>query len=457
MKRWLSSLPVLLALGILLFGGLTTAPVAAQTSAAAWDAAFYNNEFLVDPPVYHANYNDINFDWGTGSPNEAVDNNRWSARFGTDVYFDAGTYRFTFTADDGVQFWVDYGRVLDTYGGSQAGQTVTVDVPLTAGTHHLQIDYREITDNAYLKMTWINVANIPTGPVSGNWTAQYYSNPNLSGVPFATLTEASPSHQFGLGAPLSGMPADNFSVRWSNTQNLPAGNYGIQVQADDGVRVFVNGIAYIDAWQLSSGSTYTANFSLPGGITTIVVEYFEAGYNAFINFNWYAPQGTVTNPSGATATVTAGVLNVRNAPSTTNTTILTKIRRNELYQVTGRNDASTWWRLNVNGVTGWVSGLFVNVANSSTVPVVDSTPTTTPPPTPAAYTVTTLTNLNLRAQATTDSDSLLVIPVGQTASVVGRNADASWLRVNYNGVVGWVVIQFVQVTPPLNLDQIPVS
>ncbi|MBC8098963.1 MAG: hypothetical protein H7Y11_05935, partial [Armatimonadetes bacterium] len=294
---------------------LSASVASAQNSAANWSASFYNNEQLTDPPIFQTSYNELNFDWGDGSPNDAVNKNRWSARFGTDVYFNAGTYRFTINADDGVQLWVDYNLQLTTYNAPRPGETLTMDIPLTAGVHHLQVDYREISGNANLKVAWVNVADIPTTPGTGNWTAQYYSNTSLTGTPFATVSESSPSHQWGLGAPLAGMPADNFSGRWTLTQNFAAGNYGIQVNADDGVRVFVNGVAYINQWALVTGEGYTAGFSLPGGVATIVVEYFEAGFNAFLNFQLFAPQQPPAPPVGSSvATVTTATLNVRNAP-----------------------------------------------------------------------------------------------------------------------------------------------
>jgi uncharacterized protein YraI len=467
MKRLFYLLPIV---ALLAFGGLTSQPASAQNSFAGWQGSFYNNAQLIDPPVYQASFGEINFDWGNGSPNSAVNVDDFSARFGADVGFEAGTYRFSITVDDGVQLLIDNNAVINTYNSPRPGDTQTVDVTLTEGSHHLQVDYREISGNAVLKMSWVNVNAIPTTPTTGGaWTAQYYSNPTLSGTPFLTRAESTaPSYRYGLGAPLNGMPADNFSVRWSTTQNLPAGNYGIQVYADDGVRVFVNGVAYINEFHAFTGQGYTANFSLPGGATNIVVEYFESGFNAEIDFRLIAPTGT-TNPSptaapsGATATVTAGVLNVRSTPSTTGA-ILAKIRQNETYSITGSNGDRSWYRLNVGNISGWVSGLFVTVANGASIPVVDGsapvvqpTLSTNQTAVPAAFTATTVSNLNLRALPNTTADSLLVIPRGGTASVVARNSDSSWLRVNYNGVVGWVSARFVTVNPPLVAANVPVE
>lgn len=55
-------------------------------------------------------------------------------------------------------------------------------------------------------------------------------------------------------------------------------------------------------------------------------------------------------------------------------------------------------------------------------------------------------NLQLRRYADSTSESLGLIPGGSTIEVDGRNIDATWYYVTYNGVSGWVSVQFVNVT-----------
>jgi uncharacterized protein YraI/uncharacterized protein YndB with AHSA1/START domain len=450
------------ALILTVLGLVVVQPAAAQDSRANWRAEFFANQQLIGPAVYTANFGEVNFNWGAGSPNPAVPVDGWSARFGTDVNLPAGTYRFAVTADDSFQLWVDYQQVLNTYNAPRPGETLTVDLTLEAGSHHLQLDYREIEGNAYVRLTWIDVNNIPPAPqpVAGNWTAEYFANPTLSGTPFATLFESSVSHNWGFNAPLGGMPADNFSVRWTSTIDLAAGEYSIQATADDGVRVFVNGIGYINEWRLATGQTYTAPVRVIGGPTTIVVEYFEAGAVALIDFRLNAPVTAPApapqTPTGPTATVITGRLNVRNAPSAINSQVLIKIDNGQIYPVLGRNADSSWWQINVNGITGWVSGRYVQVSGAGGVPVIDA-PQPQVPTTPTGFTVQTTVNLNLRAGPTTASEPLLVIPRGSAAAVLGRNADNSWLRVNFDGTVGWVAFRYVTSETPLDFSQIPVQ
>jgi hypothetical protein len=63
---------------------------------------------------------------------------------------------------------------------------------------------------------------------------------------------------------------------------MPAGKVRILLEVDDGARVWVDGELLIDAWQIATGQTYSAEVELSEGIHRIVVEYFEAFLDAHI-------------------------------------------------------------------------------------------------------------------------------------------------------------------------------
>ncbi|MBC6938368.1 MAG: SH3 domain-containing protein, partial [Chloroflexi bacterium] len=69
------------------------------------------------------------------------------------------------------------------------------------------------------------------------------------------------------------------------------------------------------------------------------------------------------------ATVITGQLNVRAAPNPLTGAILTRINLGETYPVVGRNAASTWLQLNVNGLIGWVNARYVAASNLANVPI----------------------------------------------------------------------------------------
>jgi uncharacterized protein YgiM (DUF1202 family) len=414
----------------------------------------------------------IAFDWGTGSPGSGVNADNFSVRWGSDPTFAAGTYRFYALADDNVRIYLDfqYTPILDTFGQGKVGQIVAVDVNLTAGQHHVQVDYQEAGGNAYVYVTWANLATNPTGPnfpipsggqpglSSGPWTAQYYANPTLSGTPTLIQSENTPSHNWGSGSPVASIPADNFSARWTSIQYLDAGTYQISVQADDGVRVVVDGITYINEFHLATGRTYAASLTLGAGQHNFMIEYYEAGGVAFLNYNitrgGFVPTPIVPTPiiAGPAATVTnAFRLNVRHIPDPVFGNVLTKINRNETYPVVGRTANNSWWQINVNGIIGWVNGRYIRVVNGQGVPVTYGTSPTPAPVTCASAPaprliagrlgrVTPGFPNNIRSQPTSNSVLIGQIPPGGVFTVLSGpqcSLGLYWWQVNYNGVVGW--------------------
>ncbi|MCU0465220.1 MAG: SH3 domain-containing protein [Anaerolineae bacterium] len=207
----------------------------------------------------------------------------------------------------------------------------------------------------------------------------------------------------------------------------------------------------------------TAEVAL-AGTHKLQIDYREITGTANLSLRWQdvrtvglTPTPTPTPapavPTGLTATVNAAVLNVRSEPSI-NGVILTKITRNQVYSVVGRNADSTWFQLDVNGQRGWASGAFLTVSDADTVTVVDTAPISV---NPNDVLVRNSVRLNFRSGPATSFESLAVIPARTTLKVIGRNGDSSWLRVEYDGRQGWVVLNFVQAVTDLNFTTIPVS
>jgi uncharacterized protein YraI len=451
----------LILLSLLVIALLGVSAAQAQTSQV-WNVQFYNDIFLSSSPV--VNRQDfapsLAYNWGAGAPATGVNADNFSARFGTDAFFAAGTYRFSVQADDAVRVYVDFVPVIDTLEAARPGVVLTADVTLTAGSHHVQVDYREYGGDASLFFGWAQgtgtVFPTPTAPLNtGTWFAQYFANANLTGSPTLIQGESNPSHNWGTGSPVASIPADNWSARWTSQQTLSAGTYTITASADDGVRVYVNGVLYINEFHLASANTYTATVTLPAGVHTFMIEYYEAGGIAFLSYNLSlaGSQSPPPNPTGATATVTAFRLNVRAAPDPINGAILTKISRNETYNVVGRNSNSSWWQINVNGTIGWVSGRYVNVLNSVSVPNTEGSPQPGGNPTascPGAPTprlviggrgrVTTGAGNNLRAAPAVTATRIGRIPeLGAFTVLAGPSCygTLAYWQVNYNGQIGW--------------------
>jgi uncharacterized protein YraI len=296
---------------------------------------------------------------------------------------------------------------------------------------------------------------MPAGAQVGTtiWTGEYFSNANLAGPASAIIQESSPSHDWGLGSPIGGLPADYFSARWTAVEYLD-GTYQVSLRADDGVRFYVDGSLIVNQWQPSPGNTYTANLGVSAGQHTLVIEYFEAGGYAFLQYGLLSVISTPIPTSNPTATVTTNQLNVRNIPNPCTGAVLTRISLGQVYPIVGKNADTSWLQLNVNGTMGWVNATYVSATQLHLVPVTD--PGTRPFCTPTTSATATVIAFFLNVRQTPDpvyGAVITRISFGQTYPVIGKNPDVSWLLLNVNGTPGWVRSRFVIAT---GLENVPV-
>lgn len=130
--------------------------------------------------------------------------------------------------------------------------------------------------------------------------AEYFSNESLSGTP-TTRVDGNVDYNWARSGP-SGVPADNFSVRWSGYINIPtAGFYAVGTESDDGVRLWVDDAQVVDRWNLHSVMTDSSRIYLTAGAHAVRMEYFERSYDAVARLLWQPP-GTaslVAVPSSA--------------------------------------------------------------------------------------------------------------------------------------------------------------
>ncbi len=148
----------------------------------------------------------------------------------------------------------------------------------------------------------------PSAPVrapSNNGTGllgSYFANTTLAGAPVFTRTEGV-NFDWVAASPGTGVPVDNFSVRWSGKLEAPyTGAYQFATVSNDGVRLWVNGVLLIDNWVAHNTTTNTsAVVQLQAGQRyDIRVEHWEKTGNAVIRLQW-KPPGTlyyVTVPVG---------------------------------------------------------------------------------------------------------------------------------------------------------------
>jgi hypothetical protein len=127
----------------------------------------------------------------------------------------------------------------------------------------------------------------PTPSVQHGLTGSYFGNTNFSGSAMQRV-DATVAFKWEKGSPLFGIPADNFSVRWTGSVVPTAStNYTFYTQADDGVRLWVNGRKIIDDWNRHATKEHSGKIDLKkGNQYSIKLEYFEASGLSDVKLLW---------------------------------------------------------------------------------------------------------------------------------------------------------------------------
>jgi RNase P/RNase MRP subunit p29 len=250
-----------------------------EQSYPDWRGEYFGNRSLSGWPLVVRNDRDINFYWGTGSPAPGVPSDNFSVRWSRDVWFESGEYRFKARVDDGVRLWVDGHLVIDDWREGSA-RTVTGNRTLSTGHHQIQVEYFDHTGEALIEVGWQRVESYP------DWKGEYFSNRSLSGWPVVVRNDRTIDFNWGSGSPASGVPSDDFSVRWSRDVWFESGEYRFEVQVDDGVRLWVDGHRVIDDWRDGSQRTVVGYRTLSAGRHRVQVEYFEHRGQALIKVGW---------------------------------------------------------------------------------------------------------------------------------------------------------------------------
>jgi len=113
---------------------------------------------LQGTPVIVRNDPDINFNWGSGSPDPLVPADNFSARWTRTLDFQSGMYRFSIRGDDGLRVFVDDNLIINEWRAAEAfPPTYTADVNLTGGKHAIRIEYYEAYFDAYIVFTYAAV------------------------------------------------------------------------------------------------------------------------------------------------------------------------------------------------------------------------------------------------------------------------------------------------------------
>ncbi len=361
-------------------------------ASGSWTAEYFNNKELRGSPVRTQTESKIDYSW-QGSPAADVNADAFSVRWKTSTSFDAGTYRFTVRADDGARLWVNGKQILNQW-VEQPATTFSADIVLPAGTHPVQMEYFDHGGSAVAELSWHKIADaaagqtasVSTAPSYPNWKAEYFNNRYLSGSPVLTRNDSAIDFEWGSSSPVPNVVNhDHFSVRWTRTVNLAAGTYKFKVNADDGVRVWVNDKLVLDQWTITNNAPLYATAQVAGGATTVRVEMFEYDGLASILLDWDAVNGRRTTSASSAAPVVptaaegfatlknARVLTLRSGPGISFEPA-GYILRSDTVQLVGRDSVSFWINVKLpDGTVGWASRKYLSSPTAfNSLPIVQS-------------------------------------------------------------------------------------
>ena len=134
---------------------------------------------------------------------------------------------------------------------------------------------------------------IPAGgkPGEHGLKGEYFKGVDCSGETVLTRVDSIIDFKFGKSAPIAGLPATYYSIRWSGEFIAPcSGPYYIGGQFDDAIKLYVNGQLLIDRTLNRNKSSEVAKIEVElGKHYDLRLEYTQQWYNAEVRL-WGAPQ-----------------------------------------------------------------------------------------------------------------------------------------------------------------------
>jgi len=141
------------------------------------------------------------------------------------------------------------------------------------------------------------------------FVGEYWPNLAMTGIP-QTRVDSNIQFDWAAGAPMAGIPNDNFSARWrGRIKAQSTETYTFATETDDGVRLWVNGQLLIDKWVGQATTRWTGTIALQAGqLYDIEMHYFDNALGAVARLLWstatqaeqVVPNTAVFNPAAGT-------------------------------------------------------------------------------------------------------------------------------------------------------------
>ncbi|HEX3249758.1 MAG TPA: glycoside hydrolase family 3 C-terminal domain-containing protein, partial [Pyrinomonadaceae bacterium] len=179
--------------------------------------------------------------------------------------------------------------------GNYNGQPSRATTPLAGIRQHVSSGTKVLYALG-TPLTEVSAVPVPASALSGptgerGLKAEYFANTALEGAPVLTRVDPEVNFDWGMSNPAPGLPADDFSARWTGKLVPPmTGKYRFGAIADDGVRVYLDGKLIAEDWTEHAPATVTGEVTLQAGRSyDIKMEYYESKIGAVAKLVWQPP------------------------------------------------------------------------------------------------------------------------------------------------------------------------
>ena len=181
-----------------------TVSIIVGTAGTGLKAEYYDNADFTNLKLTRTDAQ-VNFDWGTGSPDASIGVDTFSTRWsGLLLVPETGIYTFSTLNSDGVRLYVNGVAMLDKFGVQATNWNDSASIGLIQGQLiDLQMDYYENTGSAVAKLKWTgpSFAGANGAIIGKEWL---FSSAGLTFTPYAHSQNVSLSQNAAQAITLTG-------------------------------------------------------------------------------------------------------------------------------------------------------------------------------------------------------------------------------------------------------------
>ena len=122
--------------------------------------------------------------------------------------------------------------------------------------------------------------------------AEFFANTRLEGEPVLQRVDPEVSFEWNNVSPGPGVPAENYSARWTGELIAPVeGDYRLGASSDGGYRLYLDNKLLLDDWAPHGERGITLSVHLQAGHTyPIKLEYYHHSWESAVRLLWLPPQ-----------------------------------------------------------------------------------------------------------------------------------------------------------------------